>query len=370
MMRAIRSFLLDVRNRAGETVDTFLVPIEGAAYFINPLFSLLPDVRSSDLREPWYRLAPRSLSTGPLREPAFYPPRPQTNPPIEILADPGDRVRAITVTLFDLERELYQADYSTVDVFGPLLSYVMSVRIAGGRYSAADGPFYLMVTPQVERGDMQVFELLPEDAPVEGVFPLPTPRRRERRTRFEPVTQYSYEERSLDDFGALRLEKLELGGRRQLLWRRSAYADLLEQRRLSEQVEVGGFLVGQVYRDRDDAERLLVDVQQVLAAEATSASLALLRFTADSWSRLRRRMTSDMPGLRLLGWWHTHLFPASDSFGLSGLDETLHRLYFTSPWHFAALINLSYEQGRVLRCYQADEHGILRESTYAIMEET
>lgn len=105
----------------------------------------------------------------------------------------------------------------------------------------------------------------------------------------------------------------------------------------------------------------------MLAAVGTQASAALLLFTGDSWSALRRRLAADLQGLRLLGWWHTHLFPATDTFGLSGLDETLHRQFFSSPWHFAALLNVSHDQGRVLRCYQPDDQNILQESSYLVM---
>ena len=60
---------------------------------------------------------------------------------------------------------------------------------------------------------------------------------------------------------------------------------------------------------------------------------------------------------------------ATDSFGLSGLDETLQRLYFPSPWHFAALLNVSTEQGRVIRCYQPDADGILAECAFDVVVE-
>lgn len=367
-MSASRSFVLEVRDNAGQLCDMFHVPLEGAAFFVNPLFEMLPEQRVGVLREPWYRLVPRRLTTGPLRSPEYTPPPVRSEPPITIVPDPADPTRAITVILYDLEREIYQADYSTVEVFGPLLTYLLLARIATGRYSAAAGPFQLRVTQQRERGDMQVFELVPDDVPVAGVFPLPTVRRAGPRTSFQLVTRHTYQTRSLADFPPRRTLKPDLPGRNRLIWSAQAYDALARSQPVSDQVEVGGFLVGQVYSDAT-TEQLLVDIQHVLAAEGTSASLALLRFTADTWSALRRRLVSDLQGLRLLGWWHTHLFPATDSFGLSGLDETLQRLYFPSPWHFAALLNVSAEQGRVLRCYQPDGDGFLTESAFDIVEE-
>jgi hypothetical protein len=367
-MAAIRSFVLDVSDAEGRLLDTFQVPVEGAAYFINPLFRMLPLDAALPLREPWYRLVPRRLTTGPLRLPEYRPSPPRSDPPIVIIPDPTDPIRAMSVTLFDLERELYQGDYSTVDVFGPILTYVLAARIAAGHYTTADGPFQLRVAPQRDGGDMQIFELVPEYAQVEGVFPLPATRRSGPRTSFQLVTRHTYQSRMLTTWPARHTHKPHLEGRNRLIWSAAAYDALSRTQAVSDTVEVGGFLVGQVYRD-SVSEQLLVDIQHVLAAENTSASFALLRFTADSWSAVRRRLAGDLSGLRLLGWWHTHLFPATDNFGLSGLDETLQRLYFPNPWHFAALLNVSSEQGRVLRCYQPDEDGVMLECAFDVVEE-
>lgn len=365
-MSMIRSFLLEVSDSAGQVLDVFAVPVEGAAYFINPLFTLVQQGRVEPLREPWYRLVPRRLTTGPLVLPAFFPPPPLTNPPITIIADPADPIRMISVTLYDLEREVYRGDYTPVEVFGPILTALLQVRIAARHYTVAVGPFRLRVTAQHTGGDMQIFEALPDDPQVEGVFPLPMVRRAGQRTSFQLVTRHTYEARQIADFPPQHTSKPALGGRNRLLWRAAAYTALTVAQPVSDYVEVGGFLVGQVYR-AGAMDQLLVDIQHVLAAENTGASLTLLRFTADSWSGLRRRLVGDLNGLRLLGWWHTHLFPATDSFGLSGLDETLQRLYFPSPWHFAALLNVSADQGRVLRCYQPDGDGILAECTFDVV---
>jgi len=367
-MAAIRSFVLEVSDSAGHALEAFHVPVEGAAFFANPLFDMLPQSSVAALREPWYRLVPRRLITGPLRMPEHYPPPVRSQPPITIIPDPADPIRAISVTLYDLERELYQGDYDTVTVFGPLLTYLLLARIAAGHYTAEAGPFQLRVTPQREGGDMRIFELLPESFAIEGVFPLPTTRRSGQRTSFQLVTRHTYNDRSLDDLPLRRTVKPALDGRNRLIWRVAAYQAMAHSQPVSDSVEVGGFLVGQVYREATN-EQLLVDIQHVLAAENTSASVALLRLTADSWSGLRRRLATDLSGLRLLGWWHTHLFPATDSFGLSGLDETLQRLYFPSPWHFAALLNVSTEQGRVIRCYQPDADGILAECAFDVVVE-
>lgn len=369
-MTRMRSFKLNLCDHAGTLLDSFVVPVEGAALFVNPLFRALSHTNAQPLHEPWYTLTPRRVTTGPLHDPTIPAP---TLPPIpgmplvDLLPDPDDPVRALTVTLYDLDQRLYTADYTTVEVFGSLLTYLIQRRMADGRYPADAGPFRLRVDAQREGGDMQIFGLLPEDLAIEGVFPLPVPRRDGPRTRFQLVTQHRFDSRTLADFGEAYAVKPELAGQHRVIWQPAAFAALTRTQPVSDSVEVGGYLVGQVYQQADAPDTLLVEIQQILAAEGTQASAALLLFTGDSWSHLRRRLASDLQGLRLVGWWHTHLFPATESFGLSGLDETLHRQFFSSPWHLAALLNVSYDQGRVLRCYQPDVHTVLQECTYLVI---
>jgi hypothetical protein len=369
-MRTIRSFLVTISDRHGAELEQLSVPVEGAALFVNPLFRLLPGSDAQTLHEPWYTLTPRRLTTGPLHAPTIPAPTlPSITglPPVTIEPDPDDPVRAVTVTLYDLDRLLYTADYTTTDVFGPLLTYLIQRRVADGRYRAEPGPFRLRVEAQVEGGDMQIFALIPDDARIEGVFPLPTPRRGGPRTSFQLVTQHQFESRTLVEFGETYMVNPELDGDHRVIWQPEAYRALMQTQPVSDRVEVGGYLIGQVYQQADAPETLLIEVQHVLAAVGTQASAALLLFTGDSWSMLRRRLAGEFQGLRLVGWWHTHLFPATADFGLSGLDETLHRQFFSSPWHVAALLNVSRDQGRVLRCYQPDSQKLLQESSYMVV---
>lgn len=365
-MVAIRSFTLEVWERNGTLLDRFSAPIEGAGLFVNRLFAALPAGDPVTLREPWYELVPRRLETGPLVAPTLHP----TPPPLpagvvvpDLIADPADPVRAITVTLYDLDRMLYTADYDTVTVFGTLVRFLLARRASEARYQQATPPLLLRVIPQVVAEDMSIFGMLPPETPVDGVFPLPTPRSPGRRTTFELVTRHTYTTRTLADMGARRTFKPELGGRNRIIWHPDAYRALCETYPVSDTVEVGGYLVGQVWQQADDPDTLLVEVTHVLAAEGTRSSALLLLFTGESWSGVRRYLARH-PEQRLLGWWHTHLFPASDHFGLSGLDETLHRQFFSNPWHVAALLNVSAEQGRVLRCYQTDQQGNLVECSF------
>lgn len=125
---------------------------------------------------------------------------------------------------------------------------------------------------------------------------------------------------------------------------------LAEGMALSDEVEEGGFLAGRVYRRADDPGRHVLVVQHVMPAEHTGASLMHFTFTGDSFRAMSRTLTDRYPTAQLIGWYHTHLFPASERMGLSQTDVGLHQDTFRRPWQVAALINLS-EGRRVLRCY-------------------
>ncbi|MFB7613653.1 JAB N-terminal domain-containing protein [Kitasatospora sp. NPDC056181] len=120
--------------------------------------------------------------------------------------------------------------------------------------------------------------------------------------------------------------------------------------RFSRELEEGGFLSGQPFRHPDDPDRWIVVVHHVLPARFSGASRTHFTFTGDSFREMSRELTERFPGERLVGWYHTHLFPATDEFGLSGTDVDLHLATFRRPWQVAALINLT-EDARVLRCY-------------------
>jgi len=157
-------------------------------------------------------------------------------------------------------------------------------------------------------------------------------------------------EASLDDFPLL-----TGGGDREafvkVLVPETVHADLLERRRFSNDMEEGGFLTGRVFRDRDAPGTYLVRVDGALPAEHTGASLLQFTYTGDSFSAVKRVLREQRPDECLLGWYHTHLFAASDAMGLSSIDLELHFTTFRQPWQLAGLINLDPGGPRVLRFY-------------------
>lgn len=121
----------------------------------------------------------------------------------------------------------------------------------------------------------------------------------------------------------------------------------------SLEVEEGGFLAGNVFRAENPAGGHIVEVTAAIQAERTGASMFGFTFTGESFLRVSERIAARGRGERLLGWYHTHLFQASESLGLSSVDVDLHRSTFRRPWQVAALVNVT-EDGRMLRFYRAN----------------
>jgi proteasome lid subunit RPN8/RPN11 len=118
-------------------------------------------------------------------------------------------------------------------------------------------------------------------------------------------------------------------------------------------VEDGGFLAGTVHRDSENESRYIVQITAVLPAERTGASLLAFTFTGESFLRIVELLELRGAGEQLVGWYHTHLFPATDDFGLSSIDVRLHKSTFRQPWQVAALVNL-HQGSRTLRFYGSE----------------
>ncbi|MEV4515506.1 JAB N-terminal domain-containing protein [Dactylosporangium sp. NPDC049525] len=127
-------------------------------------------------------------------------------------------------------------------------------------------------------------------------------------------------------------------------------ADLRGGLPLSTETEDGGFLLGRLYRDAEHDGAHLVLITDVVAAERTGASMVHFTFTGESFLRAGDVIARRDAGERLVGWYHTHLFPASTRMGLSSIDVDLHHRTFRRPWQIAGLINLDGTE-RTLRFY-------------------
>lgn len=141
---------------------------------------------------------------------------------------------------------------------------------------------------------------------------------------------------------------------------------LVRTEQFSGEVEEGGFLIGQVYLDGNDPDGgRLVRVTAAVPAQRTGASLLHFTFTGESYLRIGEALAERGRGESLVGWYHTHLFAATERFGLSTTDVELHLSTFRRPWQMAALVNIGRRDGeRVLRLYRRTEDDSLTLAPY------
>jgi hypothetical protein len=128
--------------------------------------------------------------------------------------------------------------------------------------------------------------------------------------------------------------------------------EFISTKRFSRLVEEGGFLVGHVFRGTGSEDGFIVKVTAVVTAERSGASRHDFTFTGESFLRIGEQLARSGKEC-LLGWYHTHLWPATDAIGLSSVDIELHRSTFRLPWQVAALVNFAAD-GRMLRFYCLD----------------
>ena len=99
--------------------------------------------------------------------------------------------------------------------------------------------------------------------------------------------------------------------------------------------EVGGILVGNVYRCTENYE-LYVKINCAIRAEFAESAPAHMVFTHESWQEIDRISAELYPGQSYVGWYHTH--PGWGVF-LSPDDIFIHKNYFTEPWQVALVVD-------------------------------
>ena len=113
--------------------------------------------------------------------------------------------------------------------------------------------------------------------------------------------------------------------------------------------ETGSFLVGD-YVQKDGATCAIVT--GFIDARYTDASSASLTFTHKTWSYVSEQLEQRFPGLRILGWHHTH--PNYGVF-LSEYDLFIQENFFNLPYQVAYVVDpvrshtgfFAWKQGRV-----------------------
>lgn len=94
-------------------------------------------------------------------------------------------------------------------------------------------------------------------------------------------------------------------------------------------VEVGGFLLGQVSEDT-------VDVQVAYPAAAAESRQTNLTFTHEAWDEILSKLDSEFSGLSIVGWYHSH--PGFGCF-LSDYDIFIQENFFSGPGQTALVVD-------------------------------
>jgi hypothetical protein len=129
---------------------------------------------------------------------------------------------------------------------------------------------------------------------------------------------------------------------------------MLRRLPLSERIEEGGFLLGRIRPAADHPGRQFAQLTHVTPASRAGASAVHFTFTPDSFKEVNQLLSERDQDEELVGWYHTHLFPATANIGtvtgLSAIDIDTHSATFRRSGQVAGLINLS-DRKRVLRFY-------------------
>ena len=244
-----------------------------------------------------------------------------------------------TVHISDAGTVLYQHPHAVREIVGRPLQRLLSQRAPDETHWG-----YGIVGPGIE--DAPLVRPAPH---VEGAVNLRIGPDHKPVCYIEPVSDDPLEAVAADLTGD-RTAGDHPGGR--VRFSAQVVAALLRHFPFSAEVEEGGFLVGQVLRDPRQPGRHLVRVDHAIPAQRTGASLMHLTFTGESFVRANEAVDLLEPPSRLVGWYHTHLFPA-DHMGLSPVDVDLHSRMFLQRWHIAGLVNIDGDS-RQLRVYGWD----------------
>lgn len=103
----------------------------------------------------------------------------------------------------------------------------------------------------------------------------------------------------------------------------------------SADVEVGGLLIGEVFRD-STTDRLVTMVRGAIPALGGISSAVSFTFTPDAWDHLTTERDRSWPEMIAVGWFHTH--PNLGVF-YSGTDRNTQHAFFNRPWNVGIVLD-------------------------------
>jgi proteasome lid subunit RPN8/RPN11/cell division protein FtsB len=97
--------------------------------------------------------------------------------------------------------------------------------------------------------------------------------------------------------------------------------------------ELGGVLIGNIYRYR---EKPFLLIDGAIEAKYSESSSATMKFTHKSWEYINSIKESKYPTKKIIGWFHTH--PTFGIF-LSDYDKFIHQNFFNAPYQVAYVVD-------------------------------
>ncbi|MDM8515091.1 hypothetical protein QUF76_02740 [Desulfobacterales bacterium HSG16] len=380
-----RSFIMSLYDSGFKLCENFIFPLTMIAPFGNRIFrELIPD-KLKTAREPWYYFVPYFSEHDPVKRSTHpigptslcgrqYFPEKEPLPRAEL--HPDTFVTGFKFIIYDFKTVLFEGEYFADDIFQALAEYLGRKQIEKGRIKMEDSPFYYKVDVQPHEVRTVPDDLFPPEAyDVEGVFRLPQLSKTRKRTKFRKIVPEPFPVRDFTYYSHTQTAGRGRPGENRIIMKTDVYHALLEKIEFSKDIEMGGFLAGYPFRqpnspeNEDDPEyRWQVEITDLIEAEGAWGKPLSLLFTGDTWSRSRIRMDKDFKGKELVSWFHTHLFRATDDFGLSGWDIDLHERFLTRPWQVAVLVNIGKNGDREVRCFQRWVGGELDECLFEVID--
>jgi hypothetical protein len=141
-----------------------------------------------------------------------------------------------------------------------------------------------------------------------------------------------------------------------IFMRRSAWKQAHQSANASLEVreEVGGFLLGNVFRD-SETDRLFVEISEAVEADGAKGTGVSLDLDYGAWRQVLDRIDRDFPDKIPVGWYHTHLISQAVVLTVEGAENEyiagyapffsapdlfIHRNFFPDPWHVALVMDL------------------------------
>ena len=122
-------------------------------------------------------------------------------------------------------------------------------------------------------------------------------------------------------------------GAPRLLLSAGALAEMREHGATDTTRECGGVMIGQKLEGEAGP---LVLVEAVIAGMYTDQQRGSVTFTHETWEQINEEKDQKYPGLRIVGWYHTH--PGFGIF-LSEYDKFIQRNFFNLPWNVAFVLD-------------------------------